>query len=97
MNIVGHPANFAAKCEKTANSWEIVVGESLAAHVRNGSLLTAHANSPKLYQYGENRRAYRFFDFAWTRILSEAASAIDQVAGRPTSQIRVQYEVGGRR
>jgi adenylate cyclase len=30
INPLGFAANFAAKCEKTANLWEIVVGEGLA-------------------------------------------------------------------
>jgi adenylate cyclase len=86
VNIVGHPANFAAKCEKVALSWEVVVGEGAAAAIEP-QLLTEHEQSPKEYVHAGRRRAYCFYQFAWRQILGEAASAIAQVGGRPTSSI----------
>lgn len=86
VNVVGHPANFAAKCEKIARSWEVVVGEGAAAEISD-NVLTLHEKSPKSYEYRGERRAYRFYDFAWRRIRQESATAIAQVAARPTSRI----------
>lgn len=86
VNVVGHPANFAAKCEGHALSWEIVVGEG-AGETINPRLLTAHTKSPKEYTYRGGRRSYSFYQFAWHQILGDAASAIAQIAGAPTSSI----------
>lgn len=86
INIVGHPANFAAKCEQHAHSWEIVVGEG-ASRLINPYLLTPHAKSPRVYQYRDEQRSYSFHQFAWHQIVGEAATAIAQVAGEATSSI----------
>ncbi len=91
INIVGHPANFAAKCEKYANSWEVVVGEGASQHVDNKALLISHDDSPKEYQYKGERRYYGFSQFSWTQVVTEATSAIDQVDGQPTSLIAATY------
>ena len=88
VNVVGHPANFAAKCEKAALSWEVVVGEGAASRIGNASLLAPHDRSPKTYEHLGRRRSYSFFQFAWPRITGEAASAISQVGGNPSSSIR---------
>jgi len=90
MNIVGFAANFAAKCEKYANAWEIVVGEGASLHL-DETYLTSHADSPKDYQYKGERRIYSFNQFAWKRIVDDAASAINQIGGRPTSAIVPTY------
>ena len=90
VNVVGHAANFAAKCEKVALSWEVVVGEGAATHV-DAPLLSAHSGSPKWYQHGNERRSYSFGLFAWFKVLETSASAIQQVAGRPTSLISASY------
>ena len=90
MNIVGFAANFAAKCEKYANAWEIVVGEGASLHLDEAHL-TSHADSPKDYQYKGERRSYSFNQFAWKRIVDDAASAINQIGGRPTSAIVPTY------
>ncbi len=91
VNVVGHAANFAAKCEKAALSWEIVVGEGAADHIANYDLLTAHDDSPKTYEHLGQQRSYSFYDFAWRRIVGDAASAIAQVGGNPTSSIRYSF------
>lgn len=86
VNVVGHPANFAAKCEKHAHAWEIVVGEG-AARAINPDYLTQHERSPRTYTHGNQRRDYRFYDFRWRPLVGDAATAIAQVGGRPTSAI----------
>lgn len=86
VNIVGHPANFAAKCEHHANSWEVVVGEG-AGKLIHPRLLARHAKSPRKYEYRGKRRTYAFHQFAWRQIVGPAAGAIAQVAGEPTSSI----------
>jgi class 3 adenylate cyclase len=91
VNVVGHPANFAAKCEKAARSWEVVIGEGAAGHVANLSLLQAHEDSPKTYQHRGARRDYGFYRFAWRQIAGESASAISQVAGNPTSSVHYSF------
>jgi adenylate cyclase len=61
VNIVGHPANFAAKCEKSALAWQVVVGEGASASI-NARLLTAHERSPKVYSHLGQRRSYSFYE-----------------------------------
>ncbi|PKH41994.1 adenylate/guanylate cyclase domain-containing protein [Nocardioides alpinus] len=89
VNQIGFAANFAAKCEKEAASWEVVIGEAMAAHVRDHGLLTHHANSPKYYTRNNETKSYRFYDYAWRRGLSVVTSAGDQIAGTPTTNIRI--------
>jgi adenylate cyclase len=91
VNVVGHAANFAAKCEKYANSWEVVLGEGAGSRISARELLSPHDQSPKRYQYRGQRRTYDFFDFAWSRIVNEGVSAIRQVKGAPTSAITVAF------
>lgn len=88
LNVVGHPANFAAKCEKAANSWEVVVGEGAASRIANAALLTTHEDSPKTYEHLGRRRSYAFFQLGWRQVVGEAASAIAQVGGNPSSSVR---------
>lgn len=91
VNVVGHPANFAAKCEKKAKSWEVVIGEGAADRIDNKALLSPHPDSPKTYTRHGNQRTYRFYQFAWTQILHDAVSAIAQVGGNPTKFIEITY------
>lgn len=86
VNVVGHAANFAAKCEKHALAWEVVVGEG-AAGALDSQHLTAHAKSPQTYEHKGQRRAYSFYDLSWRPLIDQAASAISQVAGDPTKNI----------
>lgn len=83
VNVIGFAANFAAKCEKYAHSWEVVVGEG-AGSLIDGSVLRRHPNSPKRYEHQGERRSYAFFDLAWGQLLPSALTAIDQVAGQPS-------------
>ncbi len=91
VNIVGHPANFAAKCEKHARAWEVVVGEGGAHRIGNPSLLTAHEKSPKRYEHRGQRRSYDFYQFAWRQIVTDAATAVAQVGGNPTSSVHFGF------
>jgi adenylate cyclase len=91
MNVIGHSANFSAKCEKFANSWEVVVGEGACAHIEEVRLLSPHQDSPKVYQNMGQRRTYAFSQFAWNQIVEVGASAISELAGRPTSAITARY------
>lgn len=82
INVIGFASNFAAKCEKAAMSWEVVIGERFAEYVDNAALLTHHKKSPKTYtRAGEDCR-YRFFDYRWRPLLPEVDSTIDELAGR---------------
>jgi len=89
VNVLGFAANFAAKCEKYAKSWEVVVGEGLAAHVPDTSLLTAHDNSPKRYEHNGQIKAYPFHDFRWRALLPELQGTREDLAGAPSSHVRI--------
>jgi adenylate cyclase len=89
VNVIGFAANFAAKCEKTANSWELVAGESLAALIPDRSLLTHHAKSPKTYERNGVRKTYSFYDVRWRSFVPHAVGVRDDLAGSPISRVRV--------
>lgn len=91
VNVVGHPANFAAKCEKYAKAWEVVVGEG-AAQALDPVLLTPHEKSPKTYTHQGERRTYGFYDLSWRPLVSDAATAIAQVAGLRSSSVRAVWK-----
>ena len=73
VNVIGFAANFAAKCEKIADSWELVAGEGIAAHVLNKTLLRTHPYSPKRYTRDGITRSYSFHDIAWRSIAPHSA------------------------
>ena len=60
-----NPLGFAAKCEKKADSWEIVIGQGLAEELPDATTFVEHAYSPKTYQRDYQRRNYRFYDYQW--------------------------------
>lgn len=87
INPLGFAANFAAKCEKKAKSWEIVVGQGLVETLFDKSDFTHHPDSPKTYErYGE-RKYYRFYDFSWKRTLRNSEGVADALRGVSTSSI----------
>lgn len=87
VNQIGFAANFAAKCEKSANAWEVVIGESMARHVIDKGLLTHHEDSPKEYTRNGQSKYYGFYDYAWRRGLQAFTSAGQEIAGTPTTRI----------
>ncbi|HVW27937.1 MAG TPA: adenylate/guanylate cyclase domain-containing protein [Polyangiaceae bacterium] len=89
VNVLGFAANFAAKCEKTAASWEVVVGEELARRVSNPALISEHADSPKTYQRNYEQRMYRFFDLRWQSIVPHANGVREDLNGHPISSVRL--------
>lgn len=92
INIVGFPANFAAKCEKYAHAWEIVVGEQAVRHL-NPSRLTMHPESPQSYTRNYQTKSYAFATFDWDdqAFLSEAAALPLDLAGRPSRSVDVRF------
>ena len=89
VNVIGFASNFAAKCEKTALSWEVVVGEGAAASLGSTPLLIEHSESPKRYQRDYRSQSYKFYDYRWRRILPHLPGVIHQVNGRPASVVSV--------
>lgn len=89
VNQIGFAANFAAKCEKSADAWEVVVGEAMSAHIRDQSLLTQHPDSPKDYTRNYETKSYRFYDYAWRRGMSIVTTAGEEIAGTPTTKIQI--------
>lgn len=87
VNPIGFAPNFAAKCEKKAKSWELVVGEGLAA-LLNPKLLTEHGDSPKQYQLDYERRDYRFYDVSWRPVVPFTAGVREDLAGAPISRVQ---------
>ena len=88
VNVIGFAANFAAKCEKYANSWEMVVGDGVATLLPNGDLFDAHQSSPKRYQRDYDVRTYPFFQTDWRSLLPHLAGVREQLAGSPSSLVR---------
>ncbi len=82
VNVIGFATNFAAKCEKRAKSWEVVVGEALHASLDPAVLMTEHERSPKTFQRDHERRYYKFYDVSWRTIVPQVNSTIAEVAGR---------------
>ncbi len=93
VNIVGFAANFAAKCEKYASAWEMVVGEELFDLVPQymDDHAREHIQSPKIYQRNYVRREYRFHVVSWEPILPELPGIREQLAGNPTSSVEIIY------
>lgn len=90
VNVIGFAANFAAKCEKIANSWDLVAGDGLGAHILNKAVLRAHPDSPKRYTRRGLTRSYPFYDIAWRSIAPHAAGVRDDLAGTPITRVRIR-------
>ncbi|THJ64729.1 adenylate/guanylate cyclase domain-containing protein [Arthrobacter echini] len=89
VNPLGFAANFAAKCEKKADSWEVVIGEGIAGLLPDQNIYTEHADSPKQYQRDYERRSYHFYDYRWRASLPYLQSALEQLGGRSTADIAI--------
>ncbi|MCU1633708.1 MAG: adenylate/guanylate cyclase protein [Micrococcaceae bacterium] len=89
INPLGFAANFAAKCEKKADSWEIVVGQGLAEVLPGDLNFVQHEDSPKTYQRDYKRKEYRFYDYRWRKSLRYIPGAIQQINGKPAASIAI--------
>lgn len=87
INPLGFAANFAAKCEKVAASWEIVVGEGLVDLLPPYRHFVEHTNSPKRYTRDYQTRSYRFFDYRWRNTVPLLPGVTERLSGSPTSDI----------
>lgn len=87
INPLGFAANFAAKCEKWADSWEIVAGEGLADLLPTYRYFVEHEKSPKRYTRNYQTRSYRFFDYRWRNTVQYLPGVIERLDGKPTSTI----------
>jgi class 3 adenylate cyclase len=89
VNVIGFAANFAAKCEKQAKSWEVVVGEGVQRLLPDAQLIE-HEKSPKRYQRDHLVRYYRFYDYRWRTTLPHIPGTVEQLDGHPSSRIAIQ-------
>ena len=87
VNVIGFAANFAAKCEKQAHSWEVVAGEGVQRLLPDAPSLVEHAKSPKRYQRDHEVRYHRFFDYHWRTTIQHIPGTLEQISGYPTSRI----------
>ena len=87
VNVIGFAPNFAAKCEKAALSWELVVGERFGSYIYDASLLEKHPDSPKRYSRNYQDKAYGFSKYRWAGILRWVDSTIDEIQGRPLEEL----------
>ena len=87
INPIGFAANFAAKCEKYAKSWEIVAGQGLSGLFPDYRYFAEHENSPKEYTRNYETRTYKFFDYRWRNTLPYLPGVIESLGGASTSQI----------
>lgn len=90
VNPLGFAANFAAKCEKRANSWEIVVGQGIAENIPDSSTYSQHEKSPKTYQRNGTVKSYKFYQYHWRRTLRFIPDTVEQLDGKPTSSIGIK-------
>ena len=86
VNVVGFSANFAAKCEKFAKSWEVVIGEGLADLLPDDHY-EEHEDSPKIYQQDYRTRRYHYYQVRWATYLSHLDRLREDLSGNPLSSI----------
>lgn len=87
--MIGFAANFAAKCEKQAKSWEVVVGEGVQELLPEAPLVE-HEKSPKKYERDHLVRYHHFYDYRWRTTLPHIPGAVEQLGGHPSSRIAIQ-------
>lgn len=87
VNVIGFASNFAAKCEKSANAWELVVGETFASHINVKSHLFTHAESPKKYTREYQTKSYNFYNYSWKHLLPEVDSTVAELGGNSLEMI----------
>lgn len=88
VNIVGFSANFAAKSEKIANAWEVVVGQGFVDQMGDTSLVTAHEKSPKTFTRDYLRNYYNYYLYSWRQVTNQLDGAVADLSGRP---LELQY------
>lgn len=88
VNPLGFAANFAAKCEKMAKSWEILAGEGLANLIPDrSSNFAEHDKSPKRYTRHHDTKPYKFYEYRWRKTVKHLPGVIEALNGTDTSQI----------
>lgn len=87
VNVIGFNTNFAAKCEKHASAWEVVVGEDFAGMANLADKMTPHPCSPKTYTENGVDQYYRFFKYNWRYLLQFADSVAGEINGQALEQI----------
>lgn len=87
INPLGFAANFAAKCEKKANSWEVVTGQNLYDQLPESRHFEEHRDSPKEYSRNYQRKSYRFYNYRWRSSVPILPSVVSELNGTPTSLI----------
>ena len=90
VNVIGFAANFAAKCEKQANSWEVVAGEGVQRLLPDAPSLVEHEKSPKKYQRDYQVRYHHFYDYRWRTTLPHIPGTLEQISGHPTTRIAIR-------
>ncbi|ACZ21471.1 family 3 adenylate cyclase [Sanguibacter keddieii DSM 10542] len=88
INPIGFAANFAAKCEKIANSWEVVAGQGLVGLLPDERHFLEHERSPKRYTRDHETRSYKFFQCRWRGIVPHLPGVIRALDGSPTSEVK---------
>lgn len=89
INVIGFASNFAAKCEKSAAAWQLVVGQGFADHIASKSLLLGHEDSPKRYTRKGVTQSYSFFQCSWDHLLSDVDSTVSELGGNPLELITI--------
>jgi len=90
VNVIGFAANFAAKCEKKAKSWEITVGEGLTQLLPTYPFFVEHGHSPKAYTRDYKTRFYKFYDYRWRNTVQYLPGVTERLGGTPTSHIHTR-------
>lgn len=90
INPLGFAANFAAKCEKKAKSWEITVGEGLTELLPTYPFFVEHGHSPKAYTRDYKTRFYKFYDYRWRNTVQYLPGVTERLGGTPTSHIHTR-------
>ncbi|GGL77482.1 adenylate/guanylate cyclase domain-containing protein [Glutamicibacter protophormiae] len=89
INPLGFAANFAAKCEKKAKSWEVVVGEGLTGLVPNDANFVEHNDSPKIYQRNYEKKAYKYYNYSWRKVLEHIPGIVEELNGSSSEMIAI--------
>ncbi|WP_187977659.1 adenylate/guanylate cyclase domain-containing protein [Mycetocola sp. JXN-3] len=87
VNVVGFASNFAAKCEKLAASWEIVVGEEFADRIADKKLLSAEGKRPKSFTSKGQTKLYSYFGYRSPVKPEQFRSVIEELNGRALDEV----------